>query len=247
MSHYKLSPSVTKKLDYYIYLYINPLNGSIFYVGKGKGSRVFDNLKIESENQKLKAKTIREIRAKGKEPQIEILVHGLPDEETAYRIEAAIIDVIGVKNLTNSVRGWRSGHYGRMDVKQLASLYEREKAKIEEPAILIRINQLYRYGMSDIELYDATRGIWRVSKKRIKAKYAFAIYEGIVREVYKIDQWFPAGTTFNTRRPSDLVDPDRWEFVGNLAEGKIRDKYLLKSVEDYFDNSRNPIIYVNCD
>lgn len=245
MSRRKLSPSVVEKLGYYVYLYINPLNSSVFYVGKGKGNRVFDHLKDESESQK--ASTLREIRANGKEPRIEILVHGLPDEETAYRIEAAVIDVIGVDHLANSVRGWRSGYYGRMDVEQLVSLYEREKAKIEEPAILIRINQLYRYGMSGVELYDATRGIWRVGENRKKAKYAFAVYEGIVREVYKIEQWFPAGATFSTRNPSGLDNPDRWEFVGKLAESKIREKYLLKSVEDYFSqNSQNPITYANC-
>ncbi len=245
MSRNKLSVSVIEKLGYYIYLYINPLNGSIFYVGKGKGNRVFDHLRDESESQKVSI--IREIRAHGEEPQIEILVHGLPDEETAYCIEAAVIDVIGVQNLANNVRGWRSGYYGRMSVEQLTSLYERESAKIEEPAILIRINQLYRYGLSDIELYDATRGIWRVGENRNKAKYAFAVYEGIVREVYKIEHWFPAGTTFSTRNPNDLDAPDRWEFVGQLAERRIRAKYLLKSVEDYFSqNSQNPITYVNC-
>lgn len=240
----KLSPSVIEKLGYYVYIYINPLNDSIFYVGKGKGNRVFDHLKNDNESEKVNA--IKEIRANGKEPRIEILVHGLSDEETALRIEAAVIDVIGVDNLTNGVRGWQSGYYGRMDVEQLASLYEREKVEIEEPAILIRINQLYQYGMSEIELYDVTRGVWRVGENRNKAKYAFAVYEGIVREVYKIEQWFPAGTTFSTRDPNGLIEPDRWEFIGKLAEPKVREKYWLKSVEDYFSqNSQNPITYVN--
>ena len=240
----KLSPSVIKELGYYVYLYINPIDDSIFYVGKGKGNRVFDHLKDDGESEK--ANAIREIRANGEEPKIEILVHGLPSEQAAYQIEAAVIDVIGVKNLTNGVRGWKSGYYGRMDIEQLVSLYEREKVKIEEPAILIRANQLYEYGMSEVELYDITRGVWRVGIEREKAKYAFSVYEGIVREVYKIEQWFPAGTTFSTRNPHGLDDPERWEFVGKLAESKIRDKYLYKSVEEYF-TSRNPITYVNCD
>ncbi len=243
--HSKFSPSVIEKLGYYVYLYINPLTDTIFYVGKGKGNRVFDHLEDDSDSQK--TRTLREIRANGQEPRLEILVHGLPDEATAYQIEAAVIDVIGVVNLTNSVRGWRSGYYGRMEVAQLVSLYERPKVTIDEPAILIRINQLYRYGMSAIELYDATRGVWRVGEKRHQARYAFAVYEGIVREVYKIEQWFPAGTTFSTRNQDELVAPDRWEFVGQLAETKIREKYLLKSVEDYFSrNSQNPITYVQC-
>jgi hypothetical protein len=242
----KLSPAVIEKLGYYVYLYVNPLDNSIFYVGKGKGNRVFDHLKNVGENEK--TSIIQEIRDSGKQPKIEILIHGLPDEETAFRIESAVIDVIGVNNLANGIRGWRSGYYGRMDVEQLASLYEREKARIEEAVILFRINKLYQYGMREIELYDVTRGVWRVGEKRNKAKYAFAVYEGIVREVYKIRQWFPAGTTFSTRDQNELSDPDKWEFIGGLAEAKIRKKYLLKSVENYFShNAENPFTYVNCD
>ena len=246
MSIQRLSPSVIEKLGYYVYLYINPLTDEIFYVGKGRGNRVFDHLNDESESRK--TQIIKEIRGQGKEPCIEILVHGLPNSETAYQIEAAVTDVIGVENLSNSVRGWRSGYYGRMDIDELIPLYEREHAKIEEPAILIRVNRLYRYGMSEVELYDATRGIWRVGEKRNKVRYAFAVYEGVVREVYKVEQWFPAGTTFSTRNPGGLHDLDRWEFVGRIAESELREKYLLKSVEDYFSpNSQNPITYVNCE
>jgi hypothetical protein len=46
--------------------------------------------------------------------------------------------------------------------------------------------------MTPVELYDATRGVWRVNPSRHKAKYAFAVYEGIVKEVYEIKAWFPA-------------------------------------------------------
>ena len=81
--------------------------------------------------------------------------------------------------------------------------------------------------------------------RRERASYAFAVFEGIVREVYKINEWFPAGTTPSTR--GDLYDPERWEFVGDVAEKGIRDKYILKSVDDYFSrNQQNPITYVNC-
>ena len=58
---------------------------------------------------------------------------------------------------------------------------------------LIRINELYRGGMNETELYDATRGIWKVGEERVKAKYAFAVFEGVIREVYEISQWLHAG------------------------------------------------------
>jgi len=248
MNSYRLNPDIIEKLSYYVYLYINPIDNRIFYVGKGKGNRVFEHLKSNSETRV--AQIVKEIQANGQNPLIEILAHGLPNEDTAYKIEAAVIDVIGVDNLANAVRGWRSGFYGRMDIKQLVSLYHKERVEIDEPAILIKLIWSYHYGMSEAELYDGTRGVWKLSNRRNSAKYAFAVYEGIVREVYEIQQWFPAGSTFNSRDPEgqELREySDRWEFIGRVAASEVRNKYLLKSVEHYFgEYSRSPITYVNC-
>jgi len=94
-----LSPKVIEQLGYYVYVYINPLTNTIFYVGKGKGNRVFAHLYDTTEARKVE--TITSIRAQGHEPRIEIVVHGLDDEITALRIEAALIDVLGKTTLTN--------------------------------------------------------------------------------------------------------------------------------------------------
>jgi uncharacterized protein len=239
----RFSANQIQHLGHYVYLYIDPRDNKIFYVGKGYGNRVFEHLDDKSETEKVQK--INDIKKAGKEPQIDILIHGLEDGTTAHRIESSVIDTIGISTLTNEIRGPWSKDYGRIDVQLLASIYESEKGIIEEPAILIRINKLYRHGMSDIELYDASRGVWKVGSRREHARYAFAVFEGIVREVYKIKEWHPAGSTFSRR--GDLYDPDRWEFVGDVAEKDIRDKYILKSVEGYFaKNSQNPITYVNC-
>ena len=39
MTHF--SPEVCEKIEYYVYRLIDPRNGQTFYVGKGKGNRVF--------------------------------------------------------------------------------------------------------------------------------------------------------------------------------------------------------------
>lgn len=240
-----ISPYIAEKLGYYVYLYINPLNGQIFYVGKGEGRRCLAHLYDQAESNKVQ--TIREIQAAGLDPIIEILVHGLEDEVTAFKIEAAVIDLIGKGALTNQVRGYESVTFGRMPLEILSAIYQREPARIDEPALLIRVNKTYRYGMSEKELYDFTRGVWKVGERRNKARYAFCVYAGIVREVYRIDQWFPAGTTLNTRPTAEINRPGRWEFIGESAEEDIRQKYLLKSVEAYFTKgTQNPITYVNC-
>jgi len=242
----QFSPRVSEALGYYVYLYLDPRDGSIFYVGKGKGNRAFSHMNDLSETRKVQ--TIHAIRAAGLEPTIEILVHRLPNEETALRIEAAIIDLLTLDRLTNQVRGWESSIVGRMPVAALASLYDARPIKIGEAALLIRINQLYRYGMSERELFEVTRGVWKLGARRTQAKYAFAVYKGVVREVYEIGGWHPAGTLdYLTRNAADLRLEGRWEFEGHVADAMLREKYIDGSVSHYFaGNSQNPVTYVNC-
>lgn len=240
----QFSKEVINKLKYYVYMYSDPETDEIFYVGKGIGNRVFSHLIDPDDTEK--GKYIKRILDRGQEPKIEILTHGLEDERTALKVEAAIIDLIGKEKLTNRVRGWQSGVFGRVEVNQLVSHYDREKVTIDEPAVLIRINNFFRYDLTDIELYDTTRGVWRIGNKREKVKYAFAVYDGIVHEVYRVMAWFPAGSTLNTRGNHENEKERRWEFVGRIAEETVREKYLRKSVEHYFKSgAQNPIRYVN--
>jgi len=91
-------PEIIDQLGYYVYLYVHPKTGKVFYVGKGKGNRVFAHLKDESESEK--TKVIKEIRREGLEPQIEILVHGLEDKTTSLKI--GLLLRICARNKANS-------------------------------------------------------------------------------------------------------------------------------------------------
>ncbi len=75
------------KLGYYVYLYVNPLNKSIFYVGKGKSGRALSHL--NSHEKRAITQAIGEIRAAGEEPQIEILAHGLSDPDALVVCQSA--------------------------------------------------------------------------------------------------------------------------------------------------------------
>lgn len=240
-----IPPAVARKLGYYVYVYVNPLTQSIFYVGKGKGGRALAH--IDDVEKRKVAKVIRSIRAEGAEPVIEILAHGLSSEDAAYRVEAAVIDALGISGLANAVHGWRSRDYGRAPLEQLIAKYTTRKADIREPAILIRINELYSPEMSAVQLYDVTRAAWVVGARRQQARYAFAVFEGVVREVYKISTWLRAGSTFHHLWAGHgYRRSKRWEFVGVLAEETLRRKYVNRYVGHLFSQgAQNPISYVN--
>ena len=119
---------------------------------------------------------------------------------------------------------------------------------ITNSAILIRIPRLYRAGMSEVALYDATRGIWKIGDRRDNAKIALAVVNGLVVEAYEIHQWHRAGTTaYASGRKIDLAQASgRWEFTGKVASAGTREKYLQRSVTEYFRKGpANPIRYVN--
>lgn len=240
-----ISRAAARRLGHYVYLYVDPRDNRIFYVGKGKGGRALAHL--DKPSKKAVAKVIRGIRGAGEEPRIEILAHDLPGEEATLRVEAAVIDALGLGNLANQVRGWRGTRLGRAPWSEAVAHYTKRKAIIREPAVLIRINDLYRPGMTPGELYDATRSAWKVGSQRQKARYAFAVFEGVVREVYRIEAWLPGGTTFAAQNDGrKRRRPGRWEFVGTLAEDSIRKRYLNRYVGDRFKlGNQNPVRYVN--
>jgi uncharacterized protein len=234
--------SIHDRLKHYVYLYSDPRDGKTFYVGKGTGNRVFAHLLDQSESDK--AKHINDIRADGRQPIIEILIHGIADDETAKRIEASVIDLLGIDNLANCVRGYESREYGRMSPDQVLATYAAQPVEIVDPVILININRTFRYGMLPVELYDATRSSWVVGDRKGDATYALSVYQGIVQEIYEIKGWFPAGSTLNSRKPTQDAESDqRWEFVGRIADETLRHKYRYSDVSRYM-GGQNPIRYV---
>jgi hypothetical protein len=120
--------------------------------------------------------------------------------------------------------------------------------EITVPTVLIRIRQVYRANMSAEALYEWTRAAWVMGPRREGARYAMPVSDGIVREVYEIDGWHPAGTTEYRLRPlTEVVVPGRWEFTGHLAPDAIRHEYVGRSVAaTWARGAANPITYVNC-
>jgi hypothetical protein len=240
----RFPPELNRLLKSYVYLYCDPENGQLFYVGKGKGNRAFAHLKDTNEREM--TQRIKAIRERGDEPQIDLLCYGISDA-MASLVEAAAIALMGRPPLLNLVGGDFTMGFGRVSAQELILTKSARPAEVKEDVILIRINRLYRSNMNARELYEATRGVWKVGLRRYKAKYAMAVYQGIVREVYRIDRWVPARySEYATRKPAELKKRGKWEFEGKV-EKEVSGRYMGKSARKYLPkHSQTPVQYVGC-
>ena len=109
---------------------------------------------------------------------------------------------------------------------------------IKEPAMIVIINQFYRENMSQDELFKAASGNWVVGERRKKVEYVFAAAHGIVRQVYRVEDWHPI-----TDDSAKITD--RWRFEGHVAEELQH--YVDGSIRPYVTRgAQNPVKYVNC-
>ena len=110
------------------------------------------------------------------------------------------------------------------------------KEDFKDDVVIIKINKSYYPGISALELYDVTRGCWRRRIESVEsAKYALAAYKGEVVEVYKIDYWCHAS---ELNRETIAYNHERhWNrigFIGSVADEKVREKYVGKSVKNFY-------------
>jgi hypothetical protein len=216
----KFSKSTKEQLAFYVYGLVDPRCKRIFYIGKASANdRAFNHLKVTSSESK-KQETINEIRAAKLEPTVEILRYGLESEKVALEVEAAIIDAIGLENLTNAVRG-HGVERGRLFASEVERLHGSKPvliSSVTEPCMLFFIPNTYTPTLSEQELYDSVRQFWHQVSENTRMKnthpVALAVVEGVVVRAYTIAGWYPAGATLSSRTFSGAED--KWEFVGQL-------------------------------
>ena len=235
------SPAVIEALGYYVYLLIDPDTDEIFYIGKGTGNRIFAHLNeaVSQDTETVKLDRIRAIHARGKVVRHIIQRHGLTEKE-AFEVEAALIDFVGLTDLTNRVLGHHSHDRGAMTITEVVAAYDAPQVLITEPVILVIINRLYQRGMSADDLYEVTCGNWHIGKRRNKADYVFAVSNSLIRQVYRGQRWFPVQA-----RNATAKIQTRWRFDGQIAPEMQH--YVGGSVANYITlGAQNPIKYVNC-
>lgn len=103
---------MTDSTTYYVYILCRP-NGKPFYVGKGKGNRVYDHdAEARKGHRCHKCNTIRKVWKQGGTIQ-RYIVFTTDDEQEAYQEEKRLIASYGRKNLTNGTDGGE-GQAGRV-------------------------------------------------------------------------------------------------------------------------------------
>jgi hypothetical protein len=207
-----------------------------------------------SSGNRAKLERIRNIRADGYEPRIDIVQHQLVNDSEAFRIEAALIDALRpIVDLTNKA----DGHGGGLrPLDDLISEYGAEPLlATDPPVLLIRLGSRWipkretlergykregagwRPGISDEELFDATRGWWVLSTAQItrrRIRHVVCVVEGVTRALYEVDNWL--------RRRQD----DRVAFTGKIVRsGPVFDADVgqLGKRVPFAPHSQNPPLY----
>jgi uncharacterized protein len=244
---------VEELLGWYVYLYSDPRDDNVFYVGKGQGDRVFSHLNEAKKSifQSKKLEKILEIWNADKDVTLRVFRHGLT-EENALLVEAVLIQVF--PDAANAVEGHYTGEFGDRLVQDLISDKQREPAIIGFPTVLINIRKQWltiRPSLSSPvdqdRLYDATRTAWSVQPSRhTNVHHAISVAFGIIRQVYTIQSWEPA---YVNADGSAREEDGRWMFHGQIAEdkqhliGKAIDHLQKAGAQNpirWFDNAPNP-------
>jgi hypothetical protein len=235
-------PEVAASLKTYVYRLIDPRNGETFYIGKGRGDRVFSHSRGEpgSDEDDLdnRLKRIREIRLAGFEVAHVIHRHGM-NEATAFEVESALMDAY--PGLTNIAGGVGGNDYGAMHARQIIDRYSAPVADFTGVRLLlISVN---RSATESSSLYEATRYAWRLKRSKAEqAEAVLAVIQGLIVGVFIASRWLDAtAENFPGRDPI----PGRYGFEGTEAPDETRNRWMRKRLPDEYrkPGSANPIKY----
>ena len=247
---------------YYVYALIDPRTSKVFYIGKGIGDRVFSH-EIESnkspDSEKIKLQTISSIEKAGLNVKRVIVNWGLTESE-AFAAEASLINLL---NFTSDIKlsNIVAGHHVHesLTVEDFELRYGAEhltEENIKHNILVIKINRLFHWGMTPKELYDATRGNWKVSINRVRreVEYVFAVYNKLIVAVYKPDEWHYVRDMIDVPRPQEFKNgidkkvAERAYFISKNYETLDENQqfYLYKSIAELKVNqsAENPITYL---
>lgn len=201
----KFSIKTIERIDHYVYVLVDPADKKIFYVGKGKGNRVFSHVKnvekkllnqtplqygnIEKENK------IADILSRGDKVLTYIVRYGLTSEH-ALLIESVLIDIFKHKldvslsdfdDITNDANGYATSK-GCVSAEDLENYFSKKNvANLNDGSKYLAIN-ISILSKDPKEIYERVRFSWKLNKAIAdQADYILATHAGLIIGVYKLD------------------------------------------------------------
>lgn len=222
--------------DYYVYGLIDPRSKQIFYIGKGTKNRIFEHEKESlgsPDSEKLKLKTIADIKNAGFEVE-KIIINSNLTEEEVFAAEALSVD----------------------EYERINGASPLEEKDIRHKILVIKINRLYQRGMDEKVLYDAVRGVWRVSKEKVRTvEYVFGVYNSLIVAVYKPSEWFVCKEAKDRLPRQDIVLTPKTENRLFFVDERYEQGFPLDENESFYigksiaglklnQSAQNPITYL---
>lgn len=239
----KFGKNAIAHLGHYVYVLIDPLDDSIFYVGKGTGNRVFNHVnavaKGECSKNTPKIERIEEILNRSDETVNRvrhcIVHHGLTNEH-ALLVESVLIDLLHHNTkfnlqdsaLTNVQSGLDSNR-GIRTTEELETFYNAEDAQFgpKEKVLALNISNI------NCNIDERIKRYWVVDiAKASQADYILASYKGFVVGVYKDVKWSPVGK--------------KYEFEHTrVCNGEFYDRVFHKKLPQRKGGQQNPVWYIH--
>jgi uncharacterized protein len=159
--------------------------------------------------------------------------------------------------LTNIVAGHHSAEALSVDeYERINGAAPLEEKDIRHKILVIKINRLYQRGMDEKVLYDAVRGVWRVSKEKVRTvEYVFGVYNSLIVAVYKPSEWFVCKEAKDRLPRQDIVLTPKTENRLFFVDERYEQGFPLDENESFYigksiagltlnQSAQNPITYL---
>ncbi|MFI6430358.1 GIY-YIG nuclease family protein [Rhodococcus oryzae] len=243
-----LPARVAEQLGVYVYALLDPRNRSVFYVGSGRGNRVFGHVWAaleETESRQLlegqetdhtevttaSIRRIRNIYDAGHEVEHYIVQHQITaadDDRAADGVRMALAGVLGLLEQETETPGLtnlagETLELAAAPVDDLVLQYAAEPVPdLPTPCFLVEVKGAAKRGATQDEIYAMARQSWAAGNAvRETVNIPVIVFaDNIVRAVYRAESWAMAPRT---------TDTTLWRFTG-AADPELEAQFVKKRV-----------------
>ncbi|AOW93126.1 hypothetical protein BFN03_11975 [Rhodococcus sp. WMMA185] len=236
------SKRVAEELGTYVYALVDPRSRSVFYVGTGRGNRVYGYVwealaenehrqtleDSEPDGAEVRAATIARIRQiydSGLEVEHYVVAHRVPDSgRIADAVQDGLIGALGlmegsvVANVASGARKHRA-----IPIDDLVLQYEAEPVpKLPTPCVVLEVPETSRRGVTSEEVYELSRGPWEAGSavRNTEDIPVIVFADNIVRAAYRANSWS------SVARPGDTA---LWRFTGE-SDPELETQFVNKRI-----------------